>query len=327
MEFRHLRSFVAVAEDLHFGRAALRLGLTQQGVSLHVRALESELGLILFERRGRAIELTERGGRLLVRAHEILQLAERAVREVRAAASDAGGLLRVGIAHEGLAELTAPVLGAFRAAHPGVHVVAEPVDYPDLPAALAHGRFSAVLGCTQAGAEALQAAGRPVSWRPVFEDGRAVVVPAGHPLADAEALQTLDVSEESWLQVDGMPPEWVDVWTLVAERNGEERPRLLAEIDTMGSLLSAVARFGHVITVTAATSRFYRSSRVRFVPLTDVPGLAVGVATRADEPDPLVRELEDSIRVVADAHLDLIPQARRPPGPDLTPSGPAARRR
>jgi len=311
VEFRQLRSFVAVAEELHFGRAALRLGMTQQGVSLHVRALERELGLVLFERGGRPIALTQSGVELLPRARELLSLARRAALEVRAAATHSPGILRVGVVHEGLAELTGPALALFRAGHPDVRVLAQALDYADLPAALTDGRVSVVLGCTQAGADSLQRTGSPVSWQPVFADRRSVVLPVGHALADADVLHVRDLAHERWLRVAGMPSEWVDVWTLSEQRNGEPVPRVVSDADTMGDLLRDVVRFDAVITVTSATSRYYRSSRVRYVPLLDVPRLAVGVAAPTEQDDPWVRELQLAVERTADLHLGLVPHGLR----------------
>jgi DNA-binding transcriptional LysR family regulator len=90
-QLRHVRSFVAVAEELHFGRAAARLGLAQPAVSRHVRALEEAVGAPLLERTSRATELTDAGRAALGPARELLAVAERLL-----AAGEAAGEVTVG---------------------------------------------------------------------------------------------------------------------------------------------------------------------------------------------------------------------------------------
>src|SRR5437764_8869921 len=97
MELRQLRSFVAVAEELHFRRAAERLHLAQPSVSQQIRTLEAELGVRLLERNRRGAALTPAGAALLPEARDLLNRAEHAAATVRAAGTGRRGRLRMSL--------------------------------------------------------------------------------------------------------------------------------------------------------------------------------------------------------------------------------------
>jgi DNA-binding transcriptional LysR family regulator len=119
IELRHLRYFVAVAEELHFGRAARRLFLSQPSLSSQIRQLEAEVGCPLFERTTREVRLTPAGEALLAHARELLAGVERALLAARGAAGVLKGELRLRCSFGGQ-HAVEPLLGGFRAAHPAV---------------------------------------------------------------------------------------------------------------------------------------------------------------------------------------------------------------
>src|SRR5436190_23247824 len=96
MELRHLRYFVTVAAELHFGRAARRLFISQPALSQQIRGLEAELGLQLLERNRRGVRLTPEGAAFLAEATAVVRQADRAAEVARALAQGATGQLRMG---------------------------------------------------------------------------------------------------------------------------------------------------------------------------------------------------------------------------------------
>src|SRR5262252_5587791 len=122
MELRHLRYFVAVAETENVSRAALKLHVSQPGLSRQIRDLEDELGFPLLERSAKSVRLTEAGRVFLVEARAVLQRADEAVQTARAVASGQRGEIHVGYAPSLTVELLPRALRFFQEANPGVRV-------------------------------------------------------------------------------------------------------------------------------------------------------------------------------------------------------------
>src|SRR5262245_49339845 len=123
MDLRHLRYFVAVAEERHFGRAARRLGMAQPPLSRQIQALEADLDLTLFRRTTHGVEVTAAGKALLANARHVFESVDLAVHEARRAERGETGRIVVAypasLAYSGIVE----TLRAFRAKAPGVELV------------------------------------------------------------------------------------------------------------------------------------------------------------------------------------------------------------
>lgn len=122
MELRHLRYFVAVAEELHFGRAARRLHLAQPPLSQQIRSLEEKLGVRLFHRTSRRVELTAEGRIFLDHARLVLGQANRAVEMVRAVGRGDGGRLTIGFVASALYTIVPAILRDFNRLHAKVEI-------------------------------------------------------------------------------------------------------------------------------------------------------------------------------------------------------------
>jgi DNA-binding transcriptional LysR family regulator len=140
-DLRQLRYFVAVAERLHFGRAAEALHISQPPLSRAIRALEDDLGVPLFHRTRRRVELTPQGARLLEEARRLTGQLERAVHELRAMAGAGQARLRIGFVSLADYGVLPGLLKAYKSAQPGVRLALREMLSPDQAAALAAGEL------------------------------------------------------------------------------------------------------------------------------------------------------------------------------------------
>jgi len=179
MELRHLRYFVTVAEERSFTRAAEKLWIAQPGLSTQIRRLEGELGIQLFERHTRGVDLTEAGELLLDRARVTLAAAEAARSTGRDLAAGLVGSIRLGVATHAGWSGTADLLGTFARDRPDVEVTVSESYGGTLIRDLRDGRLDAVLAPAMfACAELLQLAVGREPWL--------VLAGASHPLAAAD---------------------------------------------------------------------------------------------------------------------------------------------
>lgn len=156
-ELWQLRYFVAVAEQLHFGRAAAALHISQPPLSRAIRALEQRLGVTLFARSRRRVELTPEGTRLLREARRVLGQLERSVQEVRGMARGEEGRLRIGFVSLADYGVLPGLLKAFKSARPGIALALREMLSPEQAAALAAGELDfALLLPPVSGAEPLE---------------------------------------------------------------------------------------------------------------------------------------------------------------------------
>jgi DNA-binding transcriptional LysR family regulator len=140
-ELWQLRYFLAVAEQLHFGRAAAALHISQPPLSRAIRALEQRLGVVLFARSRRRVELTPEGTRLLGEARRMLGQLERTVQEVRGMARGEEGRLRIGFVSLADYGVLPGLLKAFKSARPGIALALREMLSPEQAAALAAGEL------------------------------------------------------------------------------------------------------------------------------------------------------------------------------------------
>ncbi|GAA3224325.1 LysR family transcriptional regulator [Actinocorallia longicatena] len=181
----HLECFVAVAEELHFGRAAERLGMAQPPLSQRIQRLERELGTRLFDRSSRRVTLTAPGLLLLDEARDLLVRAER----IQTVAERAGGLdvLRAGIPEDLGGPVVAALIAAVREARPELTLELHPASTTDQLRGLADGTLA--VGVLRHPCET-----RGLSLGPMLGQPLGVLLPGGSPLADAPEVHLADLA-------------------------------------------------------------------------------------------------------------------------------------
>jgi DNA-binding transcriptional LysR family regulator len=295
MELRQLRTFVAVAEELHFHRAAQRLFLAQPSVSQQIKTLESELGVQLFERNRRGVALTVAGSALLAESRELLARADQAAAAVRALGGGERGRLRLSLTRSLTGGIAGAIVSAYRER------------YPDVELDLA-------VGNTMIHVQQLHAGDIDVGFvRPPLEDpgleelplGReplVCVLPKGHRLTRRSTVRREDVRGEPlvWWPEEHGPGAWHDVrrdvygdppWPPIARVEPEEE-----------RIVSAVAEGAGISLIMYERSRSLRVPGAvyrRFAP--PEPTMGIALAWRRGERLPTLDRLRELAIAVARA--------------------------
>lgn len=275
MELRHLRYFVAAAEEQNVTRAAARLHVSQPPLSRQIRDLESELGVALFERSAKSVRLTAAGRVFLDEARAVLRRTDEAVKAARAAAAGAGGKLRIGYAPSPTANLLPATLRAFQAHAPAVKVKLSDATSPQMLAGLRDGTLDLAM-MTEPGKGAI----RGLLFEPLTASPIMLGVAPSHPLARRRAVTIEEVVAQPIVAYARREyPDYHDFLARVLGR-AVKRLRIVEECDDGLSLVLAVAANTGVV-VTAAALAHVAGSRLRFVPIRPAPPpLVVGVARR-----------------------------------------------
>lgn len=250
MELRHLRYFVTLAEELHFGRAAARLHMAQPPLSQQIKALEAEVGALLFQRTRRHVELTEAGRAFLPEATATLEQARRAENVVRDAQAGKQGRLSVGFVTSACHTVLPAALRGFRAAHPGVELDLREMNPAQQLAALDRREIDLGLLRPPIGQCGVQT-------EVVLSEPLAVALPARHALAGRPQLRLVHLRAEPFILFPRRHgPGLFDI-TLEACRKAGFTPTVPYEPDSMQSLLAYVAGGLGVALVPASLARMH----------------------------------------------------------------------
>lgn len=273
MDLRELRYFVAVAEELHFGRAAARLHMTQPPLSRAIKQLETDLGHVLLNRSPSGVALTPAGASLYDEARTLLAQAD----QVRAKVAGAAGAatLTIGTLADSAEGFGTRLAAVFRERHPGVLIRIREADLTDPACGLRTGLVDVAL--TRAPFDDTGIATHVLRTDPV-----GVVLRADDPLAGKESLHADDLADRPWFRFpEGTDPIWQAYWTGPgdARRDGPV-------VRTVHECTQAVLWNGSVGLTTLAHPL---PEGLTSVPLVDMPPSRLVVAWTGTGPGPLVR--------------------------------------
>jgi DNA-binding transcriptional LysR family regulator len=271
IELRHFRYFVAVAEERHFGRAAVRLRISQPGLSQQIKRLERSVGVQLLVRHSRGVDLTQAGRAFLPQARQVVELANRAVETALMAGRGKKGLLRLGTPALGLPAVAETVVQEFVNRFPDVEVEIHPDLHPQLIDALsAHSLDVAVV------LSPFRLVEPPPRYLQLGTFVLMAVVPEGHRLARLERVPRSELLKERFLDWPrSVNPELIEHIHHVLF-GGVEHPNTLD------------------VPVLEEAGRFVLIAEGKGVGVTAIPGLVTeghipGVVFRPfDEPTPLI---------------------------------------
>ncbi|CAB3871456.1 Hca operon transcriptional activator HcaR [Achromobacter animicus] len=275
MELRHLRYFTAVAEELHFTRAAARLGIGQPPLSQQIQQLEREIGTPLFLRLPRGIALTEAGAQFLDDARAILASADRAIDMARRLGRGERGAITVGFTASAVFHPYLPrAIRAYRDR------------YPDVRITLTESNTISLLRGLRAGEVDVAFVRPPYVLDAEFESERVldepmlIALPPGHPLSRKRAVPIAELADEDFV----LYPRPIGAGLYDAIQSACQRvgfaPRVIQEAPQMASIVSLVAA-GVGISIVPAAMRHMGAQGIEYRPIKgDAPHALLDMAYR-----------------------------------------------
>ncbi|HBO2789170.1 TPA: LysR family transcriptional regulator [Pseudomonas aeruginosa] len=291
MELRHLRYFIAVAEELHFGRAAERLGISQPPLSQQIQALEEEIGARLFERTNRRVELTDAGRLFLDESRQVLAQVDKAVLLARRAHLGELGELKIGFTSSAPFTSTIPSsIHAFRKAYPDVHLDLQEMSSRQVLKALLEESL-------QVGVIRPLALPDAVHWVELFREPLVAVLRADHPLAagSEDGLAIAALAEEPFVFFPRSYGTGLYDQVIALTRQAGFSPRIAQEASEAMTIIGLVSA-GLGVSILPVSFRRTRVDGVVYRTLSDPEATtAVWLVRRQNEGSPLALSFIDLV--------------------------------
>lgn len=311
MELRHLRYFVAAAEEQHFGRAAERLNITRPAVSQLIADLESEIGTLLFERQAHQVRLTAAGKTLLPRLQSMMKDLNQALATAKQVGEGKSGTLAIGY---GSLSLIHPIFRStvqqFRSLYPEVALSLQELPTSRQIEALATGKLDAGflhLGPPVEGRT--HKSGIPAHKQDVLETlsidaGKlGVIVPSGHPLARRQSVTLAELANEDFVIVprSSVSPDYGQLQKLC--KKAEFEPKIVQEVNTIATQINLIS-VGLGIGLTVLSRHFVYPDAVAVIRLENIDYQTDFVlAWPRGRVEPALQNLIDTVKELRDEQI------------------------
>ncbi|MGJ0184135.1 LysR family transcriptional regulator [Corynebacterium glyciniphilum] len=300
---RILNSFLILAEEEHFRRAAERLYITSPALSQQIRQLESHLKVTLFDRNSRSVTLTDRGAELIPLARQVIDATD-AVTDWADAAARTRRVLTVGFMSTGVGRVTSQLLETASERLPDLDIQLRYTDWGNQLDGVIQGDVDLAFVREPEPPGELTAV-------PVLEEPRIVLLPASHPLAEQDSVEFADIAGETFLPSATGSTSWRNYWLVVPRPDGEP-PVLGPAISSVEDMLEYVAAGRGVALSAASLSSFYIHPGVSFVPVIDLAQTKVLLCRRRADRNPDALRFEAMVRsLTAPAHRTAAGSLRR----------------
>ena len=294
MELRHLRYFVHVAEEQHYGRAAERLRVAQPALSRQIQDLEEEIGFKVFDRLPRGVKISAAGKSFLVDARRILHEVNEAAARAKRVASGQSGTLRVGFVESVSWHGVVPdSFRKFRERQPDAELQLKPASSLEQTEAVHSGRLDAGFVFTIANI------GRELAQLPIASLSLMLVVPKGHPLTKFKNLRLRDLNNAAFVWFPRQEsPAYYDRLMHECFRGGLKSPHIVQEAVNEATILSLVSCRLGVAFVSSAT-RWRCPESVALLAVTDLKlALPLALIWRKDNVSPLLEKFVAEVRLL-----------------------------
>ena len=288
MELRQLRYFVAVAEELHFRRAAARLHMSQPPLSHQIRLLEEELGCELLSRTRRRVDVTPAGEAFLRDARAILADLDRAARNARRIQEGQTGLLRVSFAGSALLSLVPRVVQRLAALHPEIDIELRERSTSDQVRALA-------AGVTDLGLAPLPVADPGLDVEVLARERTVAAVPAAHPLARRRRLTLRRLAEHPFVLFPREQAPGYHDMLMTAVTSAGTPPRVIQQAAETQTIMGLVAA-GTGVSLVPASVQQLALEGVVYRPVADAPDTELAALSRRGERTRLIEAFLQAAR-------------------------------
>ena len=284
MELRHLRYFVAVGEEEHFGRAAQRLRVAQPALSRQIQDLEREIGFQLFDRLSRGVKISSAGRLFLEEARRILQQLNEATERAQRVARGQSGTLRVGFTENASWRGVVPdSLHLFRERYPDAELQLNPLPSLQQLEAVRSGRLDAGFMFNPPKPD------RELDQLPVALNSLALAAPAAHPLSKVKNLRLRDMTDARFIWFPRRESAaFYDRLMYECFRGGLKSPRIVQEASNEATILTLVAQ-GMGVGFVVETARWRCPDGVAILKVADLKlSLPLALVWRKDNLSPLL---------------------------------------